>query len=331
MIVSRKQTRVRVFLVAFALFSGTGLIAIAASHVVLARAGLLAPPPYVATWCIDQKLNFLSRAELETVDVAAIGSSAAWRNLDMTVIESELGVNALNAAPCFLKVDQTAYLAEFLLPRMPELDVLVAVFLPRDFEACIPQETAFFDARLASGVFENKLPRWTPYVTGFRPLHLITYAYQRANGSGGFEVAVHEDGLGSTVFAELFDWWPDLSVSEDCYAALTRLEQLTSAHGVRLVVALSPLDPAWKIERDPEGTYLAAWRSRLAESVTLDVLIIDGKDLGLQSDRFADAMHLLHPNEAQFSRQIARSIAVLFTDLHLTDSERSMPDPPHGG
>lgn len=243
----------------------------------------------------------------------------------MTVIGGELGVNALNAAPCYLKVDQTAYLSEFLLPKMPELDVLVAVFLPRDFESCIESETAFFDARVAGGVFERRLPVWLPYITGFRPAHLATYAYQRANGTGGFGVGVHEDGLGSTVFAELFDWWPDLSFSDTCYDALTRLEEIIKAGGVRLVVALSPLDPAWMQEWDAEGAYLAGWRSRLTESVTQDVLIFDGNRLGFGSERFADAMHLLHPNEADFGRLIAHSIAAEFAEGHRPADERFLP------
>lgn len=323
--------RARLFLVTFALCSLVGILTVAVSHVVLSRAGLLAPPPYVATWCIDQKLDFLSKADLETVELAAVGSSAAWRNLDMTVIAEELDAKALNAAPCYLSVDQTAYLTDFLLPRMPELDVLVAVFLPRDFASCVPQQTEFFDARLADAVFEHRLPDWLPYITGFRPMHLITYAYQRAKGTGGFGVAVHDDGLGSAVFAEPFDWWPDLSVSEDCIVALTRLETITKAHGVQLVVALSPQDPAWMEEWDPDGTLLAAWRKRLNESVSSEVLIIDGNTLGLASEQFADSMHLLHPSEAVFSQLIARSIATDFEDQRRPMEERSPSDVKPGG
>lgn len=75
MLLERKSSwRARSFLVAFTAFSLAGLLAVVASHVLLSRAGLLAPPPYVATWCIDQKLDFLAKADLENVQLAAVGS-----------------------------------------------------------------------------------------------------------------------------------------------------------------------------------------------------------------------------------------------------------------
>ncbi|MFN7054707.1 hypothetical protein [Hyphomonas sp.] len=298
----------RIFLLAFALCSLAGLLAAAAAHAGLARAGLLAPPPYVATWCIDGKLDFLSKTDLETVEVASVGSSATWRNLDMSVVQESLGKPSLNAAPCFLNVDQTAYLTEFLLPRMPQLDTLVTSFIPQDFEGCRPGDAAFFDRQLAGAVFDRRVPEWAPYITGFRPMHLFTYAFQKSRGTGGFGVALHEDGLGSAVFAEPFDWWPDLNISEACYSELTRLEALTRARGVRLVVAIAPIDPGWQADRDPDGKLLSDWRARMRAALPDDVLLVDGGSLNLSSDQFADAMHLLHPNEAAFSRLIAQAI-----------------------
>lgn len=297
-----------VFLLVFALCSLAGLVMAAAAHAGLARAGLLAPPPYVATWCIDRKLAFLSSADLEAVEVATIGSSAAWRNVDMTVFEDVLGKTALNAAPCFLNVDQTAYLSEFLLPRMPELETLVAIFIPQDFEGCRPGDADFFDRGLAGAVFDRRVPDWAPYITGFRPMHLFTYAFQKSRGTGGFGVAVHEDGLGSATFAEPFDWWPDLNISEACYGELAHLDALTRARGVRLVVAIAPIDPGWLADRDPDGKLLSDWRARMRAALPDDVLLVDGGSLNLSSDQFADAMHLLHPNEAVFSRLIVQAI-----------------------
>src|SRR3954447_23886286 len=80
----------------------------------------------------------------------AVGSSATWRNLDMEAFERRLpGTRAYNAAPCYLHADQTAFLAEFLLKGAPRVRTIVTVVAPRDFEACPPEETAFFKPDLA--------------------------------------------------------------------------------------------------------------------------------------------------------------------------------------
>lgn len=306
----RAVARTAHFFFAFGLSSIAGILTVALSHVLLAKHDLLVPPPYVATWCIDQKLDLLARSDLGDIQLAAIGSSGAWRNLDMTVFVDELGLRSLNAAPCLLFADQTAYLAEFLLPRMPELEVLVFAVLPRDFENCEPENEEFFDRRLLGLVADRRLPRWLPYISGFRPIYMAYYARARARGTGDVGVSVFEDGLGSATMNQHFDWWPDLSISDACFPELTRLEALTEAHGVQLVLALAPIEPVWRGQKDPDGSILADWQTKLRASVSNDVTIIEGDALEFESGRFADPYHLMHPNQTEFSRFIARNMTV---------------------
>ena len=307
----RTLARPTLFLVVFGLTSMAGLLAIAAVHLLLASRNVLAPPPYVATWCIDQKLDFLARSDLEEVELAAIGSSGAWRNLDMTVFVDDLGLNSINAAPCLLFASQTAYLAEYLLPRMPKLEVLVVSFLARDFEQCVPEDEKFFDQRLLDFVSDGRLPRWLPYISGFRPMYLANFARARAAGTGDVGIKIHEDGLGSAVMIEKFDWWPELTLSDACYAHVTRLEELTQSRNVTLVLALAPNDPVWRAQRDPDGSILSDWQKKLRASVSSEVIFIDSAELGFQSDRFADPYHLMHPNQIEFSRFIAGNLETL--------------------
>lgn len=174
----------RRFLLAFlGLFLG-GIGALAGLHMALAHQALLPPPPLAATDCIDGKLALLRDAPLEDRTLIAVGSSVTWRNLDMGLLERRLpGVRAYNAAPCFLHVDQTAFLTGLLLERAPQLRTVLSVMAPRDFESCGPQDAAFVDEDLARAYLAGQVPGWLPYVTGFRPLYLAREALARWRGT----------------------------------------------------------------------------------------------------------------------------------------------------
>lgn len=296
------------FLSVFALCSAVGLFAIAGGHLALAKAKLLPAPTYVANWCIDEKLDYLAQQNLSDVELVAVGSSATWRNLDMTILQHGLGLRALNAAPCYLHVDQTAFLTEFLLDRMPRAKALVTILFPRDFERCDPREREIFDPRLTGAVLDRKLPRWLPYVTGFRPIYLLTQAKMRRDGNTDISQRNVSDGLGSLTPMDTYDWQPPLQISDACYADLTVLDQVTAAHGVDLVVVSSPMNPIWKSKQDPDGHALDEWRRRIRASVSDRVLVINGDELNLRADQFADAMHLRHPNERILSEMILKKM-----------------------
>ena len=63
----------------------------------------------------------------------------------------------MNAAPCYLYVNQTAYLTDFLLDNMPSVKSVLSVFSMRDFSACLTSPTAFFRPEDAeSYVFDTR-------------------------------------------------------------------------------------------------------------------------------------------------------------------------------
>src|SRR5258706_8918387 len=113
--------------------------------VVLDLQNRLPAPPLTGTACIDEKFMFLHGADLSSTNLLAVGSSVTWRNLDFAVA-SQLNPNLrpINAAPCYLYIDQTAYLGAFLVERMPLVRTLITVVAPRDFEQCLEADTAFF-------------------------------------------------------------------------------------------------------------------------------------------------------------------------------------------
>ena len=183
----------------------------ATSVAALGRAGLLPAPPLTGTACLNEKFAFLRAAVPPLADrtFLAIGSSATWRNLDLAVLERRLpGARAINAAPCYLHVDQTAFLAEVLLQRMPRVDTVLTVLAPRDFETCPAEDTAFFDPQAFETYLSGKAPGWLPHLTGFRPLWLLREAWrlrlrQAAGGTGWME-----DGHGSSVLSRPEAFFP---------------------------------------------------------------------------------------------------------------------------
>ncbi|MDJ0387009.1 hypothetical protein QMO56_02690 [Roseomonas sp. E05] len=298
------------FLSAFLLLVLGGIAAAAAAHVALARKGLLPPPPLAATWCIDEKFAYLREVPLEQFTLFAIGSSATWRNLDMPLLERRLpGTRALNAAPCYLHIDQTAYMAEFLLERMPRVDTVLAVVAPRDFEACPASQRAFFDPHLGGAYLGGEVPSWLPYITGLRPIYLAREAIEQENLPPGPE-AVALDGRGSSILRKPHFWRPAPAFDPVCYEGLAALEEAVTSRGARLVVASLPVMPEWGERFDPDGTLVETWlRDMRAALRQPETLLLDGRALDWGDERFADPVHLLYPHHTPFTEFIARAMA----------------------
>lgn len=288
---------------------GTGLVAMALYA--LHRKGLLPPPPITATWCFNDKFAFLRDAPLSDLTLVAVGSSATWRNLDMSVIERRVpGTRAINAAPCFLHVDQTAYLAEFLLPHMPQVNTVLTVLAPRDFEVCTPAETRFFEPGLTGVYISGTAPSWLVHVVGFRPFWLMREAWRVLRMREEGPQLYAEDAYGSSVLRQPGSYWPEPTFDPRCYDALTRLEAVVTARGARLVIATVPVMPAWAAAFDPDGRKISTWMQRMRASLHRpETMVIDGRALAWGGDRFADPAHVLYPNHTVFTEFIAATLA----------------------
>jgi hypothetical protein len=269
-----------------ALFMGSATIG--AGFLALRSKGLLPPPPLAATGCIDAKFTELRSAPLTDRNLIAVGSSATWRNLDMAAFERRFpGTRAYNAATCYLHADQTAYLAEFLLERIPRVRTVVTVVAPRDFETCPPQDTAFFDADLAHAYLFRGVPGWVVRIAGFRPLHLVREARRIREERAGGGVRTHNDGYGSSILEHRQGWRPPLAIDHRCHAGLTRLEAAAAEAGARLAVVTFPVMPEWAATFDPDGAAVEEW----------------------DDSRFADPVHLLYPHHQPFTQFILDEMA----------------------
>jgi hypothetical protein len=299
------------FILVFVLTCIVGIGLLAGAHLGLQRRGLLPAPPVTATWCFNTKFAFLRDAPLGDRTLVAVGSSATWRNLDMAVFEARLpGSRALNASPCFLHVDQTMFLASFLLERMPRLDTMLVVLHPRDYESCAPADTAFFDPWLAGEYVDGAAPKWLVYLLGFRPAWLLREAIRLHRTGGRGAISALDDPLGSSILQRKASYWPPFVLDSRCDPWLARLETMAAHRGVRLVVATVPTMPAWAAEFDPGGDAVDRWTRDVAGALRQPgTVFLDGRGLRWPDEHFADPAHLMYPHHRAFSHWIADALA----------------------
>ena len=301
----------RRFLVVFFAALFVGFAAIGGAAWALRREGLLSAPPLAATHCIDAKFAQLRGVALGDQTLVAFGSSATWRNLDMAAFERRNpGVRAYNAAPCFLHVDQTAFLAEFMLEHMPRVRTVLTVVTSRDFETCSPQETAFFDPDLARAYLFHGVPGWVVRVAGFRPLHLWREVRRIRSESERGPNLSHDDAYGSSILRRTNDAQVPWQIDRRCYAGLTRLEAVAAEAGARLAVVIFPVMPRWAAEVAPGGSAIEGWVQDVKASLKLDTsLLIDGRALAWDDSRFADPVHVVYPHHEPLTQFIIDEMA----------------------
>jgi hypothetical protein len=274
--------------------------------IALAATDRLPAPPLAGTACIDEKLAFARSAQLRTATLIAIGSSATWRNLDMGRLENALpGTRAINAAACYLHIDQTAFLATHLLARAPQVKRVLTVVAPRDFENCNPQDTEIADPTLLRGYLAGTVPGWFVHLVNLRLPYIIGQAFSiKAERQGG----LGSDAHGSSPLHRPVKWNPAPVLDRRCFDALATLQAAVAAQGARLIVATVPVMPGWRARFDPDGRIVDQWIEDIRARLGVGSLLIDGRALSWPDERFADPVHLLWPEGAAYSDFIAAAM-----------------------
>lgn len=281
------------FFASLAGFFGIGALFLIA----LERAGHLPPPPLTATECIDEKFKFIRDLRDPSPDLLAVGSSATWRNLDFSDHQDvHPGIRQpLNGAPCYLTVNQTAWLTRFYLESLPSVRTVVSVFAMRDFEGC-DGSGQLFAPQLGRKMMFSTLPAFLVYFVNFRPLRLATDALHieamRSGRDARRPLVMDRYGSGPLTLTPP-DPRGDVSVSQDCFAYLQDMERMLSRRGIRWVVVLMPPMPAWIDRYDPDGRRDRAWRERVARSLQTSaaILVDGGQSPFLKNEQFVDPAH----------------------------------------
>ncbi|WP_181707055.1 hypothetical protein [Chthonobacter rhizosphaerae] len=292
------------------LFLGLGAVVLLG----LDRIDRLPPPPFTATDCIDEKFAFLRDRDPTEADLLAVGSSVTWRNLDFAAVSAaETGASKpLNGAPCFLQVNQTRFLTDFYLDRMPKVKTVVSLFAMRDFETCGGDGAFFRPELLDLYVFE----RWSGlpvYFINFRPRpFLASVRHIKEMRTGELErTPLVMDAYGSGPLDVPPETWGDVKIDPACMAHLARMEKDLSERGVRWIVVLFPPMPSWLERHDPTGARDLAWRREVASKLAApSTVVVDGRDAGLKDvNFFTDPAHLNWKQVPDFTRWIFERVA----------------------
>lgn len=291
------------FNIAFALWLGLFLLIGGAGLAALSALGRLPAPPITATNCIDEKFKFLHETTIRSPTLLAVGSSVTWRNLDFSQLKARYGeeIRPLNAAPCYLYANQTAFMTDFLLDNMPSVRTVLSVFSMRDFSQCRNSPTEFFRPGDARGYVFDGSPAWHLYFKNFRPLafvrDVIALPDMRSGRAADATLVMDRYGSGPFVLPhpEIRD---DFELDESCLDHLGRMSEDLAARGVDFIVVLMPLMPAWRDAYDPGGVRDARFRSAVADELagTRTVLIDAQEGLRLDNRNFTDHAHLQWPS-----------------------------------
>lgn len=281
--------------------------------VALQRTGNLPPPAIANNICIDEKLAFLRDHPPQEPNLLIIGSSVGWRHFDSEAVADEApGVRPLNGAFCGLRVNQTAFAANWLLDRLPTVRDVVMIASPQDFETCTSYPAAAFDRGAAdSFVFEHAW-RWGYYFRHFDPVSLVRNA-NRIKAMRRRELTFTRYGDGPLVLATdggSLEYGEVRRLEGACFAALRSMALEIAGRGQRFLVVTTPLNPKWKEIYDSD----AAIRTNLERGIAASLADTGAKhwngDVGMRMElaAFTDAIHLRWSAVREFSHAMIRQL-----------------------
>jgi hypothetical protein len=295
--------RARVYLAAFVAGAILSVALFYAGLGILRAMDRLPPPPVSGTWCIDSRFAWLrENPNWKNASLIAVGSSATWRNLDFGVVRPEAQQRGVvNAAPCFLTVNQTRYLTEFLVQRASSLETVMTVLAPRDFQGCSRNPTAFFDPDLVDQYIGGKVNKAWLRFRNFRLKDVFFHAIYADERRPQLQYDQFGSGpLTSEVPNTGYPFAPEPS----CYSELTRLATLLGSRGVQFIVVTLPIMQGWARRYDQSGAIQARFKSAIESALSsTTAILVDGMAGWCVPDSaFADPVHLQWPETVAFTR-----------------------------
>ena len=264
-------------------------------------AGIKPPPAFTNSYCIDAKLEFLRHHPPLRPTHLVVGSSIAWRNIDADAIARENPhARPLNGAFCGLAINQSAFVARFLIDRFVGISDVLLLLDPFDMSSCRASKTDVFD-KPDVAAYLSGAPDLDYYFKYFDLLSLITNAVGRKEA-----FTAYGDGPLDTEHSFGLVYGPPRQSQPECQAALTAFALDMQKRGIALTVATMPLMSGWSRKYDPDARARKALAEELASAlVGTQARLWDAwSTLDVPADDYTDAVHLRWTATDRFTRHL---------------------------
>jgi len=273
------------------------------------------PPPALSNRIdFDEKLRVLRETGLPDPELVAVGSSITLQHFDGSAFGPPDRV--MNGGTWGLEVSQGRFLANWYADLFPRLRTVVAMVGLADFQDCRGIPYAFFDPTDAEAYVRGEASPLRLYARYFDPDgfvgHLARVADERANPDGllrdpwGSQRRTRETARtppGDLVYGLIR---PDPA----CLDALAGFARDMAGRGLRFVVVLSPVNPAYFAEVAGGAEAMDDLRAGVVGALSgTPALLVDAHALDrLTPDDFLDAFHMRWETSARVSRRLAAAV-----------------------
>ena len=284
----------------------------------LQSTGNLPPPAFSNSLCFDEKLSFMRQHPADAPNLLVIGSSVAWRNFDgATVASQSKDLKPLNGAFCAQYVNQSVFIANWLLDRQPTVRQVLLIASPRDFSQCSIHREAVFNRNDADDFLYNGTSQWPYYLQYFSPVSLLDNARRvkdRRTNKVELDPLVftaYGDGPLNTADSHLgLVYGKPEPLDAVCFQALKSLAQRLQKEGRQFTVVSSPLHPDWKAREDASGAFINDFDVRVVKALkTTDARYWNADtEWKTANTSFTDALHLRWSAAREFSAALAKQL-----------------------
>lgn len=301
-----------------------------ATIVALDKAGLLPPPALVNEICADEKLTWLRNNPPDAPNLLIVGSSLAWRDIDSQQFAQRLpAARPLNGGVCHAGIDQSTWVARYLIRHFPSVQSALLVVAPQDFTSCAQKPDQLFDPGTVDAYVFDRRWLYPFYITQFDPVSLARNAGHIADlraAHGEVESLIMTrfgDGPLNAPGNRGLLYGPVKRLDASCFTALRGFALSLSESGRHLFVTTAPLHPGWRERYDPSGelhqAFVAGVRAALAEVGTTSFW--DGATVfGGEASEFTDAIHVNWPAAQRFTAELVRA----FRDYRASSGARPL-------
>ncbi|WP_162917440.1 hypothetical protein [Dongia deserti] len=279
----------------------------------------LPPPPLTNNVCADEKLVFLRHNPPVHPNFLVAGSSIAWRNIDSAVIAGSLpGARPLNGGFCGMQINQSAFITDWMIDRLPSIGRVLLVVSPMDLVSCKGSGQVFDPEDARKLVFEGQ-PMWSFYLRYFDPISLrrnIDRQIQIREQARILKVdrsfTKYGDAPLDTDENRGLFYGPMPEPDPSCFSALRALASELAERNRSMTVVIAPMHPRWKSQYDPDGTFRERFSLQLKRALQgtgAQFWNADGAKI-LDASAFTDAIHIRWSSARTLTKEIVERLAV---------------------